>query len=85
MYADKIDCVSDPCHLAWLIRDNRNLLKVVGNGRCTDGKRFEDIDPNTFFSSCESPVTLCPSKKTIASFKVLIPTGFNDCQVTNLV
>ena len=67
MFTDAIDCKNDPCHLAWLIRDNPNLLKVVGNGRCADGTRFEDIDPKTFFSTCETvgPIT-CPPASSIA-------------------
>ena len=65
---DAIDCKTDPCHLAWLIRDNPNLLKVVGNGRCTDGTRFEDIDPKTFFNTCGTvvPVITCPPASSIA-------------------
>ena len=31
---DPIDCESDPCHLAWLVRDNRQLLKVIPNADC---------------------------------------------------
>ena len=42
-YADPIDC-SD-CHLAWLIRDNRNLLPAVYLGQCSNGTTFEDLDP----------------------------------------
>ena len=26
-YSDPIDCNEDPCHLAWIIRDNPHLLK----------------------------------------------------------
>ena len=43
-YADPIDC-SD-CHLAWLIRDNRNLISALIDGQCSNGTRFEDLDPN---------------------------------------
>jgi len=36
------------CHLAWLIRDNRHLLKVVDGGTCSNGTTFEQLDPNGF-------------------------------------
>ena len=45
-YADPIDC-SD-CHLAWLIRYNRNLMQAVKSGYCSNGTRFESLDPNGF-------------------------------------
>ena len=49
---DPIDCDSDPCHLAWLLRDNRHLLQSVYNGTCSSLVRFEDIDPKTKFELC---------------------------------
>jgi len=30
--ADPIDCESDICHLAWIIRDHRHLLKAIFDG-----------------------------------------------------
>ena len=51
---DPIDCVSDPCHLAWLIRDNRNLLKVVDGATCSNGTGFEELDPDGF-QNCPVP------------------------------
>lgn len=39
---------SDPCHLAWIIRDNRNLLPAVYLGQCSNGTTFEDLDPNGY-------------------------------------
>ena len=42
---DPIDCETDPCHLAWIIRDRRELLKNVLNAKCSyNGTSFEDID-----------------------------------------
>ena len=37
---DKFDCSIDKCHLAWLIRDNKNLLNYVKDGTCTNGTAF---------------------------------------------
>lgn len=41
--ADPIDCVEDPCHLAWLMRDDQ-LQKHVKGGRCSDGTNLADLD-----------------------------------------
>ena len=44
---DPIDCVTDICHLAWLIRDNRHLLYVVGDAtQCSNGTVFRDLRLN---------------------------------------
>ena len=48
---DPFDCRSDPCHLAWLLRDNRNLLGSVENARCEDGTPVEDLSP-VLFEEC---------------------------------
>ena len=50
--ADPIDCESDPCHLTWLVRDNRHLLNPIADGRCSNGTRFDDLDPNTICPVC---------------------------------
>ena len=38
------DCITDPCSIVWLIRDNRDLLNSVSGGRCESGLLFEDLD-----------------------------------------
>ena len=45
---DPINCTDDPCHLAWLIRDNPNLLEYVKYGECSNGTRFEHLNPFGF-------------------------------------
>ena len=52
---DRVDCETDPCHLAWLIRDNPHFIKNVktyysGNTTptCTNGTRFVDLNPNAY-------------------------------------
>jgi len=52
----QIDCVTDICHLAWLVRDNPNLLNYVQNGVCNNGTTFKALLPEGF-NSC--PIT-CP-------------------------
>jgi len=37
------DCESDPCHLGWLLRDQRQLLKVVLHARCSNGISFDKL------------------------------------------
>jgi len=48
LYLDPIDCESDPCHMAWIIRDNRRLLSVVNDGQCSNGTLFNQLDPNEY-------------------------------------
>lgn len=36
LYIDSIVCSTDRCHLAWLVRDNRDLLNRVLGGSCWD-------------------------------------------------
>ena len=43
-----IDCVTDPCHMAWLIRDNRNLLSAIGFATCADGTPFGQLSANNY-------------------------------------
>nr|CAG4641628.1 EOG090X04MD [Eurycercus lamellatus] len=51
-----IDCESDPCHLAWIIRDNRELLLTfVLEGVCSNGTPFSALD--------EQVLASCPSTK----------------------
>ena len=45
--ADPIDCATDICHLAWLIRDNRHLMKAI-SGQCSNGTVFEDLMSNDY-------------------------------------
>ena len=45
---DPIDCTSDPCHMAWLIRDNPSLMRHVYYANCSNGTRFEDLDRNGY-------------------------------------
>ena len=57
MNVDQIDCESDPCHLAWLVRwqtptiegeNKHRLLDFVQHAECSNGTRMEDLDPNAF-------------------------------------
>lgn len=43
---DPIDC--DGCGLAWLIRDNRDLLSPVNKTECANMTLFEELDPNGY-------------------------------------
>ena len=58
MYSSFLLSTLDPfacgCDMAWLIRDNRNLLPVVYGGTCNDSNStlFEDLNPG-LFDSCQ--------------------------------
>ncbi len=46
---DPFDCSEESiCHLAWLIRDEPNLLSVVINGQCSNGTFFENLQISGF-------------------------------------
>ena len=47
-FLDPFDCSDDLCHLAWLIRDNRQLLKATYGATCSNGTYFERLNPNGF-------------------------------------
>ena len=64
-FKDPFNC-SDSCHLAWLIRDQRNLLKRFSEEyppRCSNGTLFSDLDPKGYDN--------CPPN-------VSLPNGMND-------
>jgi len=43
--------ISCDCSLAWLLRDNRDLLPLVRQGVCSGGLKFENI-PSNVFTNC---------------------------------
>ena len=51
MISDPIDCSSYICDLAWLIRDNSEMLNHVQGGTCSNGTAFTDLNPMTY-SNC---------------------------------
>ena len=61
MFLDPFDCSEDICHLAWIVRDNRNLLPYLQlnygkkhyRAQCINGTLFEDLDPDALLE--------CPS------------------------
>lgn len=40
---DPIEC---DCHLQWLVKDNRDLMKVISGGTCSDSTPFEILIPD---------------------------------------
>lgn len=50
--SDPFDCYSDPCHLAWLLRDNRHLLNHLLSGQCEDSTYLSNL-PVEMFEGCE--------------------------------
>ena len=47
-FSDPFDCETDPCHLAWLIRDNRHLLAPIYGATCSNGTQFTQLISNDF-------------------------------------
>ena len=49
---DPFDCSEDHCHLAWIIRDEPELLEKIscqlGLPACSNGTLFRDLDPSAF-------------------------------------
>jgi len=52
---NRVNC---DCLLAWLIKDCRDLLPKVQFGLCSNGTRFENLNPNG------SPIAGCPVQCT---------------------
>lgn len=53
---DPFDCEDDPCHLSWLIVDNRHLLDVLnsrGSVYCSNDTSFTSLDPEVLASECK--------------------------------
>ena len=42
------DCEYDPCHLNWIIRDDRNLLSAVYMATCANGTKLGELDSSGF-------------------------------------
>ena len=66
--------MSDPCHLAWLIRDNRFLLFRYDSshfhGVCSNGTTFSDLNPRQY-SNCPYPQQEIPIQRCL----VVCPPG----------
>ena len=48
--SQNFDCSTDPCHMAWLIKYNPQLLGRIYNGVCTDGTLFQNLNPANYAS-----------------------------------
>lgn len=74
-FSDSIDCVTDICHLAWLIKYNQHLMKGISFGICSNGTAFEDLvlnDVNCSLASLSAiyqPNRFCPESEVIAPCK----------------
>jgi len=64
---DPIDCESDPCHLAWLTRDNPQLMKALPHAMCSNGIHLNEID-SAVFSNC--PTWSTPLVESSGPFSV---------------
>ena len=51
---DPFDCISDPCHLSWLLRDHPRYASLYVDGAfCEDGRPFSSIKPDDpMFEGC---------------------------------
>ena len=51
--SDPFDCDTDPCHMAWLIRDNPSLLPAVEGATCSNGLNFNQLNQLNY-TNCTS-------------------------------
>ena len=58
---DSIDCETDYCYMAWLIRDNRLLIQSIRSGYCSNGTALEMLDQNAYDN--------CPQVKSQVIFQ----------------
>ena len=66
---DPFDC--GDCHLAWLIRNNQRLLPSVANGVCSNGTRFEALDPSGY-ENCPVIILLAYNRHIIEQLKLFL-------------
>jgi len=53
-FSDPFDCTNDPCHLLWLLRDNRHFLPRVWYASCENGTLFDEIlESDPMFNKCQ--------------------------------
>ena len=75
IHLDPIDCTANLCDLAWLIRDNRQLLNYVKSGTCSNGTAFTNLNPSGFPINCNvvttpsPPIEGCPQSAAISPCK----------------
>lgn len=54
-----IDCANDPCHLAWIVRDNPIMMNAIPGAQCSNGTLLRSLNPSTLCFKQET--FLCPS------------------------
>ena len=53
MKIDPIDCSTDTCHLAWIVRDRPQLLnEVVQGATCSNGTTLQNLNRRLGFNHC---------------------------------
>jgi hypothetical protein len=50
--ANNFDC---DCSISWLIYENRQLLDHIRNGLCSNGTRFEHLNPESYIECYNEP------------------------------
>lgn len=60
--SDPIKC---DCHLEWLIKHNRHLMKAVGGGTCSDSTPFEKINAEDLNCDTSSARYIMPQSNPI--------------------
>lgn len=83
--ADPIDCESDICHLAWIIRDHRHLLKALFDGAyCLNGTELKDLILKD--GECFNSTTVSTTATSMLIVKSQIYTQmFNLSQLKHLI
>lgn len=71
-----VDLFTCDCHLAWLIRDNSNLLKAVEGGACSNGTAFNQLNPDGY-NDCDSVRTSSISMESIDESSTIKPQIFS--------
>ena len=82
IFTDRFDCYTDRCHMAWLIRDNRHLLKNLDSAYCvsavTTTTSATTVDTGgTTGTTTFQPRTTQPY--TMTAFQDLDPKDYENC------
>lgn len=61
-----VDPIACDCNIAWLIRDNPQLLPSILGGTCSNSTPFEDLTSDEYLD-CDLTPTDSPSSTTVDS------------------
>ena len=66
VFPDPIDCFTDPCHLAWIVNENRQHLNHVQYATCSNGTALNDLNSIEFIT-CHALSSYVNTQETVVT------------------